>query len=157
MHFTPFYAPEDNDQEAPRSYSQEEVDQLIAQRLGAERESHTAALQAEKSARAQAESDLRSIKMQAMAQQALLERGLPAQLMPMLRLDSEETLQQTLSAAESAFRTAIEEGVRSRLRGMPPSAAPLEAPKKTKTLSYQQAANLFKSDRAAYDKQFGGM
>ena len=95
--------------------------------------------------------------MRDMAQQALLERHLPAQLMTMLRLDSEETLTQSLTAAESAFRAAIEEGVRTRLRGAAPSAIPLEPPRKPRSLSYRQAADLYKSDRAAYEKQFGGM
>lgn len=157
MHFSPFYAPEDNDREAPRSYSQDEVDQLINERLSGERESHESALQAEKAARAQAEGALQALKMRDMAQQALLERHLPAQLMTMLRLDSEETLTQSLAAAESAFRAAIEEGVRTRLRGAAPSAIPLEAPRKPRSLSYRQAADLYKSDRAAYEKQFGGM
>ena len=52
---------------------------------------------------------------------------------------------------------AMAEGVRTRLRGAAPSAIPLEPPRKPRSLSYRQAADLYKSDRAAYEKQFGGM
>jgi len=157
MHFTPFYAPEDNDQEAPRSYSQEEMEQLLAAQLQTQRESYESALNAEKAARAQAESALRSHEMREMAQSALRERGLPEALIPMLDLSGEEMLAQSLQSAESAFRAALEDGVRARLCGAAPSAVPLEKPRKAKPLSYRQAADLYKSDRAAYDKQFGGM
>ena len=157
MRLFPFYAPEDNDQEAPRSFSSEEVEALIEARLTSERESFENTLSVEKAAREQAESALRSHEMREMAQSVLRERNLPVELMHMLNLTSEETLTQSLAAAEAAFRTALEEGVRARLCGAPPSAVPIEKPQKQKPLSYQQAADLYKSDRAAYDKRYGGM
>lgn len=153
MHFTPFYTPEDNDQEANRSYSQAELDQQLA----AQRESYESVLNAEKAAREQAESALHSHEMRETALSALHKRGLPTSLMPMLDLSDEETLMNSMASAESAFRAALEDGVRARLRGAAPSAVPLEKPRKMKPLSYQQAADLYKSDRAAYNKQFGGM
>ena len=105
----------------------------------------------------QAESALRSHEMRETALSALREKNLPESLMPMLDLSGEEALMGSLASAESAFRAALEDGVRARLRGAAPSAVPLKKPHKTKPLSYQQAADLYKSDRAAYDKQFGGM
>ena len=153
MHFIPFYAPEDNDRETDRSYSQAELEQQLA----TQRESYESALIAEKAAREQAESALRSHEMRNMAQSALREKNLPESLMPMLDLSDEEALMGSLASAESAFRAALEDGVRARLCGTAPSAVPLEKPRKAKPLSYRQAADLYKSDRAAYDKQFGGM
>ena len=157
MRLFPFYAPEDNDQEAPRSFSSEEVDALIEARLQSERESFENALNTEKIAREQAENALRSHEMREKAHAVLRERNLPEQLLGMLNLSSEATLDETLRSAEAAFRAALEEGVRARLCGAPPSAVPVEKSTKPKPLSYQQAAELYKSDRAAYDKRYGGM
>lgn len=153
MHFHPFYAPEDNDQEAPRSFSPEEVEALIAQRISSER----AAREQAENALMEKQQQIFAHEMREAARSALEERGLPAQLIDVLNLSSKETLHTTLQCAESAFREALEEGVRTRLRGLPPSAPPAEQSQKTKPLSYRQAAALYQSDRAAYDKRYGGM
>lgn len=140
----------------------------LTERLQAQREQFENELSAEKNARGRLENQLREREetvrqyeeklrlheMENKARARLRERELPDALLPVLRLDSEETLDETLLLAESAFREAVESGVRARLRPEPlPYPAKAGAPAR---LSYRQAAQLYCSDRTAYDKKFGG-
>ena len=159
------------EQQGERMLSQSEVNRLFTERLQKERRRFEAQLSQEKSARDKAEGLLRereeelrrrdeqlqAAALRRKAEEELARRQLPAALVSTLRLENEDSLQSSLTAAESAFRTALENGVRERLRGQPPSA-PLPQPAAARKirLSYQQAAQLYASDRAAYEKQYGG-
>jgi len=155
MRFHPFLSPDDEGGADSRQFSESEVQQLLSQRLSEEKQRFDAALQLESAARQQAENalrerdaQLRAHEMRIKAQEALRSRHLPDQLIGTLNLTSEETLAQTLSAAEGAFRSALEEGVRDRLRGHAPSAAPLpQKSRKPISLSYQEAAANYIRDR----------
>lgn len=155
MLFEPFLAPDDVEGGEEKRFSESEVQQLLSQKLSEEKQRYEAALQNEAAARLQAEatlrereSELRAHQMRQKAQEALKSRNLPDPLLNMLNLSSDETLSQTLSAAENAFRAALEEGVRSRLRGQAPGQMPLpQKARKTRNLSYQEAAANYMRDR----------
>lgn len=155
MQLYPFLAPDDAQDESEKRFTESEVQQLLAQRLSEEKQRYENALQNEAAARLQAEAALReregqlyAHEMRIKAQEALRSRQLPEQLIGTLNLESEETLTRTLSSSESAFRAALEEGVRTRLRGQAPGQIPLpQKTRKVKTLSYQQAAANYLSDR----------
>ncbi len=151
MQLYPFLAPDDGGGSDEKRFTASEMQQLLTE----EKQRYEAALQSEADARKQAEAALqkqeaalRAYEMREMAQEALRARQLPEQLIGALSLESEDALTRTLSAAENAFRAALEEGVRTRLRGQAPGQIPL--PQKTrrqKPLSYQQAAANYLSDR----------
>lgn len=151
----PYLAPDDVPGESDKCFSQEEMQQLLSDKLSEEKQRYEAALKNEAAARRQAEAllqereaQLRAQQLLFKAQQELKNRDLPSPLLDALNLTSEETLYKTLAAAESAFRTALEEGVRSRLRGQAPSLAPLpQKNRKTRTPSYQEAAASYLRDR----------
>lgn len=155
MRFEPFLSPDDAEGGEEKRFSESEMQQLLSQRLNEEKQRYEAALQNEAAARLQAEatlrereSELREHQMRQKAQEALKSRNLPDPLLNMLNLSSNETLAQTLSAAETAFRAALEEGVRSRLRGQAPGQIPLpQKARKTRNLSYQEAAANYMRDR----------
>lgn len=155
MHIYPFLAPDDGNAGDDKRFSESEVQQLLTQQLNAEKQRYESALQNEAAARLQAENalrereeQLRAHEMRAKAQEALKARQLPEQLIGTLSLESEETLSRTLASAESAFRAALEEGVRSRLRGQAPGQIPLPPKaRKPKSLSYQEAAAYYLRDR----------
>lgn len=155
MQWYPFLSPDDEQGGNDKCFSEEEMQQLLLQRLSEEKQRYETALQNETAARLQAEAALREQKtelhahqMRLKALEALKERHLPEQLLPMLDLSSEDALTQTLSAAESAFRAALEEGVRTRLCGQAPSLVPLpQKSRKSRSLSYQEAAANYMRDR----------
>ena len=155
MQLYPFLAPDDAQDEGEKRFTESEVQQLLTQRLNEEKQRYESALQNEAAARLQAEatlrereSELRAQQMREKAQEELKSRNLPEQLLNMLNLSSDEALRQTLSTAESAFRAALEEGVRTRLRGQAPGQTPLpQKARRTKVLSYQEAAANYLSDR----------
>ena len=154
MQLHPFYAPDDNQGGEEKRFTEGEMLSLLEQRLSAETQRYEAALQNEAAARMQAEAalrereeQLRTHEMRIKAQDALKARELPEQLLNMLNLSSEDALHHSLSTAESAFRAALEEGVRSRLRGQAPSLVPLpQKNRKTRSLSYQEAAANYMRD-----------
>ena len=154
MDFAPFLSPDDAAGEDKR-YTSEEVQQMLDSRLNEEKHRYESALQNESQARLQAENALRekekqlkTHEMRLKAQSALRERQLPDQLIGILDLSSEGALAQTLSVSETAFRSALEEGVRSRLRGQAPGLTPLpQKNRKPRSLSYQEAAALYERDR----------
>ena len=155
MRLHPFLSPDDAEGGEEKRFSESEVQLIVSQKLNEEKQRYEAALQNEAAARLQAEAtlreregELRAHQMRQKAQEALKSRDLPDPLLNMLNLSSEETLAQTLSAAENAFRAALEEGVRSRLRGQAPGQIPLpQKTRKTRTLSYQEAAANYMRDR----------
>ena len=141
MRFEPFLSPDDAEGGEEKRFSESEMQQLLSQRLNEEKQRYEAALR-------ERESELREHQMRQKAQEALKSRNLPDPLLNMLNLSSNETLAQTLSAAETAFRAALEEGVRSRLRGQAPGQIPLpQKARKTRNLSYQEAAANYMRDR----------
>ena len=160
MLFAPFLSPDDAAGGEEKRYSGEEVQQMLESRLSEEKHRYESALQNESQARMQAESalhekekQLKAHEMRLKAQSALRERQLPDQLIGILDLSSEGALAQTLSVSESAFRSALEEGVRSRLRGQAPGLTPLpQKSRKPRSLSYQEAAALYVRDRQINNK-----
>lgn len=145
-----------------KTLRQSEVDRLIGERLLKERRRYENELAEQKTARERAESALSqreealfAFEMRQKAAEALARRGLPASLLGALRLQSEQALDDSLASAESAFRKALEEGVRARLSGQTAPAAP-ESETPPVRMNYQQAAALYQADRAAYQKKFGG-
>lgn len=155
MRLHPFYAPDDTQGGDEKRFTEGEMQTLLEQRLTAETQRYETALQHETAARMQAEAtlrqreeELRAHEMRIKAQDALKSRELPEQLLNMLNLSNEDALHRSLSTAESAFRAALEEGVRSRLRGQAPSLVPLpQKNRKTRSLSYQEAAANYMRDR----------
>lgn len=155
MQLYPFLAPDDADGAEEKRFTESEMQHLLTQRLNEEKQRYESALQSETAARLQAEAALHeregqlyAHEMRIKAQEALRSRQLPEQLIGTLSLENEDALSRTLSAAESAFRAALEEGVRTRLRGQAPGQIPLpQKTRKVKTLSYQQAAANYLSDR----------
>lgn len=160
-----------NEPAPEKTLTQSEVNQLMTERIQKERRRFEAQLSEQKNAREKAESllreredalrardeQLRQYEMRRKAQDALSARNLPGALLNVLHFSDEATLESSLQALESAYRTSLEDGVRERLRGHAPFYAPPAAEKSPKpTLNYQQAAALYQSDRAAYDKQYGG-
>lgn len=155
MQLYPFLSPDDAEGGEEKRFSESEVQLLLSQKLTEEKQRYETALQNEAAARLQAEatlrereSELRAHQMRQKAQEELKSRNLPEPLLNMLNLSSDETLSQTLSAAESAFRAALEEGVRKRLSGRAPGQIPLpQKTRKPRTLSYQEAAANYMRDR----------
>lgn len=151
MQLHPFLAPDDEAAGADKRFSESEVQQLLSE----EKQRFESALQNETAARLQAEATLReregqlhAHEMRMKAQEALKSRQLPEQLIGTLNLENEDVLARTLTATEAAFRAALEEGVRTRLRGQAPGQTPLpQKARKTRTLSYQEAAANFMRDR----------
>lgn len=146
MHLHPFLAPDDAQEGNDKRFTESEMQQLLSEKLSIETQRYEAALQKEAALRQQAESALHehekalyAHEMRIKAQSALRERNLPEQLLGAINFTSDETLSQTLTAAEEAFRTALEEGVRSRLRDQAPTLVPLPQ-KSRKPRSYQEAA-----------------
>lgn len=66
-------------------------------------------------------------ELQADAMRMLQERGLPAELAGAVNYASAESLQASLDAAETAFRSAVQSGVEQRLRGSIPAVVPRTA------------------------------
>ena len=158
------------DEKQEKMLPQSEVNRLFTERLRQERRRFEAQLSQEKAARGKAEELLRQregelrrldeqqrqLALRRRAEEELDRRALPRALAPTLRLDSEDALRDSLDAAESAFRSALDQSLRDRLRLPAPAAAPAPAPAARKpALSYREAAQLYASDRAAYDKRFG--
>ncbi len=152
----PFYAPAE-DAPNERAYTREETEQMIEERLAAQRSQYEQSLAAQQRACEEARQQLHAHEMRERAQSLLQEKGLPQSLIGALRLEDENALRKSLSCAEGAFRTALEEGVRARLRAGAIENIPQEAGKGTAArLSYRQAAEMYTLDPAAYQKQFGG-
>ena len=155
MRLHPFLAPDDAEGKSEKRFSESEMQQLLSEKLAEEKQRYETALQNEAAARLQAEaalhereSELRAHRMRLKAQEELKSRNLPEPLLNMLNLSSDEALAQTLTVAESAFRAALEEGVCTRLRGQAPGLVPLpQKARKPKSLSYQEAAANYLSDR----------
>lgn len=160
-----------NEPAPEKTLTQSEVNQLMTELIQKERRRFETQLTEQKNAREKAENllrereeelrrrdeQIRQHELRRKAQDALAARGLPATLLNVLPLGDESTLDSSIQALESAYRTSLEKGVRERLRGQDPFYAPPVPEKITKpTLNYQQAAALYQSDRAAYDKQYGG-
>jgi hypothetical protein len=120
--------------------------------LAAERARWEATLKEQRTLREQAESALRAQtertragEMRLRAANELARRGLPHTLISVLRCDSEEALDDSLTNVEQAFRASLEQGVRERLRGAPPAAPAAETG--TKRLSYQQAVRRYQQQK----------
>lgn len=83
-------------EQEPRTYSQEEVEEIVRKRLARERRRHereTAENSAEKSDR---EKDLDSRELRLMAKEKLLEAGMPLKLSEVLNYSDEKTLDEAL-------------------------------------------------------------
>lgn len=72
---------------------------------------------------AQRESLLFERELRADAAKMLNERGLPPELAGAINYSSEESMKNSMEAAELAFRAAVQSGVEQRMRGVTPPAA----------------------------------
>ena len=109
-------------QETERKLEQVRAEaEAMARMSGEERMAHDfARREAELQAR---EAEIGRRELRAEAARLLHERALPAELMDALNYDSAEGVARSVDAAERAFREAVQQGVRERMRGMTPVAA----------------------------------
>ncbi len=144
-------------EETERTYTQSEAEALVNERLAEQKNGYEQSLRAQERTLDEYRQRLHAHEMRARAQTLLQEKGLPQSLIGALRLEDEHTLSQSLSCAEGAFRAALEEGVRARLRSDANDFMTQETGKNTSSrLSYRQAAEMYAHDPAAYHKNFGG-
>ena len=109
-------------QETERKLEQARAEaEAMARMSGEERMAHDyARREAELQAR---EAEIGRRELRAEAARLLQERALPAELMDALNYDSAEGVARSVDAAERAFREAMQQGVRERMRGMTPVKA----------------------------------
>lgn len=89
-----------------------------AQMTGEERMAHDLA---EREAQLETrEREIMRRELQAQARQLLQERGLPQELAAAVNYADIQTVQESLDAAENAFRAAVQSGIEQRLRGNVP-------------------------------------
>lgn len=148
---TPDDAPE------PKSFSQEDVDRIVGERIKREREKmqretkaqvdrargeaeRLAQMTAEQRAQEEAkkrqqelearEADITRREVRAQAMETLAEKGLPKGLVDTLDCTNADTCQASLEAVEKAFKAAVEAEVNARLRTPePPKAGTNRQPK----------------------------
>lgn len=75
-------------------------------------------------------------ELQAQAVKTLSERGLPAELAEAVSYESAEQMEQSIDAAERAFRAAVQFGVEQRMRGSVPAAAQASANREISDAEY---------------------
>lgn len=131
----------------PKSFSQEDVNKLISDRLGKEKAKwekdfqsklDEAKTEAEKLAKMNADQKLEYEKqkredelskregeitrreLRATALESLVEKGLPKNLADILNYTDADSTNKSIETVEKAFRDAVEAGVNERLKGEPP-------------------------------------
>lgn len=99
------------------------VQQAVAEKFAAaenKMEQEKQALDQHKEAMTQREKALFAREMRSFAREQLVKRSLPEALLDALCCDSEEACLESLNKVENAFRTAVQQGVVSRMRGNEP-------------------------------------
>lgn len=143
-------------EETERTYTQAEAEALVSERLAAQKNGYEQSLRAQEQTLNEYRKQLHAHELRERAQALLQEKGLPQSLLGALRLEDEHTLSQSLSCAEGAFRAALEEGVRARLRADAGEPVAPESPRSAARMSYRQAAEMYSHDPINYHKNFGG-
>ena len=111
--------------EAEKKYTDADVDRIIAKKIANERKRMQKLFEEEQQV-SELESReqkvlLRELKVD--AKEALAERGLPASLAGVLDYSDKEALESSIDEVEKVFRSAVEVGVKDRLRGTTPRAS----------------------------------
>ena len=70
----------------------------------------------------QREAEVTRKELKIEAHKIFTEKGLPVDLLDVLKYDDAESCNQSIDALEKAFRQAVEKGVNERLKGEPPKA-----------------------------------
>lgn len=141
-------------QEAEAKIAEAKTEAEKLARMNAEQKAEHEREQREK-ALADREAALSLRELKAQAATTLAEKGLPKELLDSLSYADADTCQKSIDAVESAFRTAVQAGVEERLKGKTPTGETKVAGD-PKTMNYQQRAELYSKDPAAYRKLFGG-
>lgn len=83
-------------EQEPRTYSQEEVDEIVRKRLARERRRHERETVENSTEKSDREKDLDSRELRLMAKEKLLEAGMPLKLAEVLNYSDEKTLDEAL-------------------------------------------------------------
>ena len=87
----------------------------------------------------------------------LADRGLPKELIDSVNLRDADSCRKSIDSLETAWRAAVQSGVEERLKGKTPTVTgETKVAGDPKTMDYQQWAELYSKDPAAYRKLFGG-
>lgn len=98
----------------------------------------------------------RELKSQALEQ--LAERGLPRSLAEVLPFTDADGTKAAIDAVETAFRSAVQQGVEDRLKSKtPPQSGSAALPVEPSKMTYAERADLYTRDRETYKKTFGGI
>jgi len=148
---------------AKAKWAEEEAAKLAEARTEAEK---LARMNAEEKAKHESEKREKELRdreaalslreLKAAAASTLAEKGLPNELLNSLSYTDAESCNKSIEAVEAAFRAAVQAGVEDRLKGKETpktGGAVLPAPEK---MTYAERAALYQTDKAAYEKAFGG-
>lgn len=94
-------------------------------------------------------------ELRAEAAVTLSEKGLPKELIDSVNFKDADSCKKSIESLETVWRAAVQSGVEERLKGKTPTGETKVAGD-PKTMNYQQRAELYSKDPAAYRKLFGG-
>lgn len=94
-------------------------------------------------------------ELRAEAAVTLSEKGLPKELIDSVNFKDADSCKKSIETLETVWRAAVQAGVEERLKGKTPTVETKVAGD-PKTMNYQQRAELYSKDPAAYRKLFGG-
>lgn len=96
-------------------------------------------------------------ELRAEAAGTLAEKGLPKELIDSVNFKDADSCKKSIESLETVWRAAVQSGVEERLKGKTPTVAgETKVAGDPKTMNYQQRAELYSKDPAAYRKLFGG-
>lgn len=115
----------EGEQKQSKSYSQEDVDEIVKKRLARERKKLSSMLTEEEQTSELVERERNILKRELMADAklTLIDHGLPGSLAEILNYDSKEDHEENLKKVMDIFDAAVEEGVKMRVRGVTPKAS----------------------------------
>lgn len=96
-------------------------------------------------------------ELRAEAAVTLSEKGLPKELIDSVNFKDADSCKKSIETLETVWRAAVQAGVEERLKGKTPTVTgETKVAGDPKTMNYQQRAELYSKDPAAYRKLFGG-
>lgn len=96
-------------------------------------------------------------ELRAEAAVTLSEKGLPKELIDSVNFKDADSCKKSIETLETVWRAAVQSGVEERLKGKTPTVTgETKVAGDPKTMNYQQRAELYSKDPAAYRKLFGG-
>ena len=96
-------------------------------------------------------------ELRAEAAGTLAEKGLPKELIDSVNFKDADSCKKSIESLETVWRAAVQSGVEERLKGKTPTVTgETKVTGDPKTMNYQQRAELYSKDPAAYRKLFGG-